>query len=99
MLYRFEEGNPIGICRFKEAVIAFYDMYQLNGDCFDEARISDVNIPFGQILAFVETEEDIQNSDRSRVFICMDDGKEYELVMNPVNTPCTNFYENREGGD
>ena len=71
-------------------------MDQFNGNCFDEARISDANIPLEQILSFVETEEDIQNSNRSRVFVCMDDGKEYELVMNPVNTPCVNFYDNRK---
>ena len=93
MLYRFEEDNPVGVCRFKEAVIAFYDMDQFNGDCFDESRINDVNIPLEQILAFVETEEDIGKLDRSRVFIYMDDGKEYELIMNPINTPCRNFYD------
>jgi hypothetical protein len=93
LLYRFEEGNPVGICKFKEAVIAFYDMDQLNGDCFDESRISDVNIPLEQILAYVETEEDIEKLDRSRVFVYMEDDKKYELVMNPINTSCSNFYD------
>ena len=92
LLYRFEEGNMVGFCRFKEAVIAFYDMGH-KGDCFDESRTDDVDIPLRQLLSYVETEEDIEKNDRSRVFIYMDDGKEYELIMNPINTPCRNFYD------
>lgn len=92
MLYRFEEGNMVGICRFKEAVIAFYDMSH-KGDCFDESRTDDVDIPLRQLLSYVETEEDIEKNDRSRVFVYMDDGKEYELIMSPINTPCSNFYD------
>lgn len=82
----------VGICRFKEAVIAFYDMNH-KGYCFDESRTDDVDIPLRQLLSYVETEEDIEKNDRSRVFIYMDDGKKYELIMSPINTPCRNFYD------
>lgn len=89
MLYRFLKGCVKGVCRVKNIQIAWYDM-ERGGDCFDESR-KDISTPLENILAFVETEEDKNNSDRSRVFVNMDNGDCYELIMRKVKSNCTNF--------
>ena len=93
MWYRFEEGNPKGICRVKQLQIAWYDMKR-NGDCFDE----DFVVPDGieRVIPYVETVEDENNSDHSRVFVHMDNGDVYELKMEKLSKEqlehCNNFY-------
>lgn len=89
MLYRFPKGCVKGICRVKNIQIAWYDMGR-NGDCFDES-FTDVSTSAENVLAFVETEEDKNNSDCSRVFVNMDNGDRYELIMKKVKSNCTNF--------
>ena len=84
MLYRFNKGNPIGICRVKNL-----HMTQ-DGDCFDESFV-DIKAPLQYILSYVETEEDKGKDDRSRVFVNMDNGDVYELVMRKVKSLCGNF--------
>lgn len=91
MLYRFEKGNPKGICRVKGVQIAWYDMEHA-GDCFDEDFTS-ISLPAEHILAYVETEEDKNKKERSRVFVHMDDGDIYELTMKKVDSTCNNFYD------
>lgn len=78
MWYRFEEGNPVGIPRIKQYQVAFYDMTR-DGACFDEYFYSPDEI--NQVMPFVETAEDIYNSDRTKVFVHFDNGDEYELKM------------------
>lgn len=78
MWYRFEEGNPVGIPRIKQYQVAFYDM-TMDGRCFDEHFYSPDEI--NQVMPFVETVEDIYNSDRTKVFVHFDNGDEYELKM------------------
>lgn len=92
MWYRFEEDNPIGICRVKHYQVAWYDM-ERNGDCFDEEFVSPDKI--AQIIPFVETIEDENNSDRSRVFVHFDNGDEYELKLEKIDNEqrCGNFYD------
>lgn len=89
MLYRFNKGNPIGICRVKNLQICWYDMTQ-DGDCFDES-FAGIKAPLQYILSYVETEEDKGKDDRSRVFVNMDNGDVYELVMRKVKSLCGNF--------
>lgn len=91
MWYRFEKDNPIGICRVKNCQVAWYDM-EHNGDCFDEEFVSPDKI--GSIIPFVETIEDENNSDRTRVFVHFDNGETYELKLEKVSAEqyCGNFY-------
>ena len=95
MWYRFEKWNPKGICRVKQFQIAWYDM-ELNGDCFDEDFVAPDGI--NQVIPYVETVEDENNSDRSRVFVHMDNGDIYELKMEKLSKEqlkhCNNFYGN-----
>lgn len=92
MWYRFEKGNPKGICRVKHFQIAWYDM-EHNGHCFDEDFVSPDAI--NRVIPYVETVEDENNCDRSRVFVCMDNGDVYELSMNKLTEEqfkeCSNF--------
>ena len=89
MLYRFDPNNSKGICRVKNIHIAWYDM-EHNGDCFDE-DFENITESIEHILAYVETYEDHNKIDRSRVFINMDDGDTYELIMRKCKSNCTNF--------
>lgn len=89
MLYRFSKDYTKAVCRVKNIQIAWYDM-ERGRDGFDES-FTDVSTPTEQILAFVKTEEDKNNSDRSRVFVNMDNGDRYELIMKKVKSNCTNF--------
>ena len=89
MWYRFEEGNSIGIPRVKYYQIAWYDM-EHNGDCFDE-DFENITESIEHILAYVETKEDHNKIDRSKVFINMDNGDKYELIMRKCESDCTNF--------
>ena len=89
MLYRFNKGNPVGICCVKNLQICWYDMTQ-DGDCFDES-FAGIKAPLEHILSRVETEEDKNNTDHSRVFVNMDNGYVYELIMRKVKSLCGNF--------
>ena len=95
MWYRFEKGNPKGICRVKHFQIAWYDMEQ-NGDCFDEDFVEHDGID--RVIPYVETIEDENKTDRSRVFVHMDNGDVYELKMEKLSKEqfdkCNNFYGN-----
>ena len=95
MWHRFEKNNPKGICRVKQFQIAWYDMQQ-NGDCFDEDFVAPDGID--RVIPYVETVEDENNSDRSRVFVHMDNGDVYELKMEKLSKEqlehCNNFYGN-----
>lgn len=63
-----------------------------DGDCFDE-DFYNINTNIENILSCVETIEDVNNYDRSRVFVNMDNGDTYELIMKKVNKQkCDNFY-------
>ena len=86
MLYRFSKGCVKGICRVKDIQIVWYDMER--GGSYSCKNMS---TPLEHILAFVETEEDKNNSDCSRVFVNMDNGDRYELIMKKVKSNCTNF--------
>ena len=89
MLYRFEPNSFKGICRVKNIQIAWYDM-EHNGDCFDE-DFENITESIKHILAYVETYEDHNKIDRSKVFINMDNGDKYELIMRKCESDCTNF--------
>ena len=88
MWYRFEEDNPIGTPRIKQYQVAWYDMTN-DGVCFDEDFFSPDEID--KVMPFVETVEDADNEDRSKVFVHFDNGDIYELKMEKVN--CAMKYE------
>lgn len=93
MWYRFEKGNPKGICRVKHFQIAWYDMKR-SGRCFDEDFVAPDKID--RVIPYVETVEDESKMDRSRVFVHMDNGDVYELKMEKLSKEqfdkCSNFY-------
>ena len=96
MWYKFEKDNIEGICRVKYFQIGWYDMNR-NGDGFDEKFVSPDGIE--SVISYVETVEDENNQDRSRVFVHMDNGDVYELLMNKLTeeqfAECNNFYGGR----
>lgn len=91
MLYKFTKDCETGTCRVKNIHIAWYDMDR-NGDCFDE-DFEELTPDQEKLLAYVETQEDKNNIDNSRVFINMDNGDCYELIMKKVSSRCSNFYD------
>ena len=101
MWYRFKKGESKGKLRVERVQVAWYDM-ERNGDCFDEDFVlpkdNDTKTleSIGMILPYVETVEDVSNTDRSRVFVHMDNGDVYELKMDKLSKEllekCNNFY-------
>lgn len=101
MWYRFKKGESKGKLRVKRVQVVWYDMEQ-NGDCFDEDFVlqKDNEIKtlesIGTILPYVETVEDENKTDRSRVFVHMDNGDVYELKIEKLSKEefdrCSNFY-------
>lgn len=91
MWYRFEEGNPIGIPKVTQYQVAFYDMDN-DGSCFDELFYPPDAID--KIMPYVETVEDANGSDRTRVFVHFDDGNIYELKLEKIDNryKCPRFY-------
>lgn len=100
MWFKFKKGEPKGKLRVKQVQVAWYDM-ERNGDCFDENWImhngndKETLQSIGMLLPFVETVEDEGNPDRSRVFVHMDNGDVYELIMKKLSKEefekCSNF--------
>ncbi len=100
MLYRFEEDNRflgnkyengVSVCRVQNIQTVFYDMNNY-GCAFDE-DFRDITMDMQKILAYVETEEDKNNTIHSKVFINMDDGDTYELCMKKVDDVSDKFEE------
>ena len=103
--YKFIEGEPLGRLRVDKAQVCWYDMERLNGDCFDEGWIvhKGDNVEtlqrIGKCLTYIELDENENKYDKSRVFIHMDDGSVYELLMKKLSKEewikCDNFYGGR----
>ena len=74
MWYRFEKGNPKGICRVKHFQIAWYDM-ERNGSCFDEDFVA-------VFMDWLET-----NMDKINLDAVMKDPKSVYLPKKYVNDP------------
>jgi uncharacterized membrane protein len=91
MWYKFEEGKLLGTPRIKEYQVAWYDM-ENDGRCFDESFYKPEEID--KIITYVETIEDEDNCDRSRVFVHFNDGEEYELKLVRIENGrrCDKFY-------
>lgn len=91
MWYKFEDDNPIGIPRIKGYQVAWYDMEQ-EQNCFDESFYKPEDID--KVITYVETVEDVNNCDRSRVFVHFDDGDIYELKLEKIEgRRCGKFYD------
>ena len=82
MWYRFEEGNPFGIPRVTKYQVCWYDM-DMDGSCFDESFYATDDIDC--VLPYVETIEDKDSRDRSRVFVHFDNGDMYELKLEKIS--------------
>lgn len=101
MWFRFKKGETKGKLRVKRVQVAWYNMNQ-NGDCFDESWImpeeNEIKTleKIGHILPYIETIEDKNKPDKSRVFVHMDNGDVYELLMKKLSKEefikCSNFY-------
>lgn len=105
MWFRFEKGNTKGKLRVKHVQVAWYDM-ERDGDCFDESFVfpspedeSKTLSNIGMVLPYVETAEDKDKSDRSRVFVRFDNDDVYELKMEKLSKEqiarC-NYFDKRE---
>lgn len=72
---------------------AWYDM-ERGGKCFDESSYSPEKI--NEVINDVETDDSKNHCDRTRVFVHMDNGDVYELLMKKLNEQeqkrCGNFY-------
>lgn len=88
MWYRFEEENPIGTLRVKSHILAWYDE---DDRCFDEKFVpaSDTDIKTLESIAMnltaLQPENEKGTFDKGRLFIQMEDGDEYELVLRRSN--------------
>ena len=78
MWYRAVPGSYKGVLRVVDYHVAFYDMTR-KGSCFDEAFYKPEDIY--NAISFVETVEDEGKDDRTRVFVRMDNGDQYELKL------------------
>lgn len=71
----------------------WYDM-EHNGKCFDESSYLPEKI--NEVINDVETDDDKNHCDRTRVFVDMDNGDVYELLMKKLSEEeqkrCGNFY-------
>lgn len=70
----------------------WYDMKQ-GQNCFDESFYKPEDI--GKVITYVETVEDVNNCDRTRVFAHFDDGDIYELKLKKIEKGrrCSRFYD------
>jgi hypothetical protein len=69
---------------------------QHNGKCFDEDYVHPDGID--RVISYVETIEDEKNIDRSRVFVRMDNGDVYELLMKKLSQKQFDECDNFNGG-
>ena len=114
MWYKFIEGEPRGRLRIDRVQVAWYDMDR-NGDCFDEDWIMhqknkpcflqkqydiDTLHKIGMNIPYIETDINSDKCNKSRVFIHMDDGDVYELLVKKLSRAefkeCNNFYGGRK---
>lgn len=82
MWYRFEEGQVLGVPRIENYQVAWYDM-ERQGSCFDESFYEPNQI--NTVITYVETIEDINHCDRTRVFANFDNGDVYELKLHKLS--------------
>ena len=93
MWWKFKKGEPKGKLRIKRLQVCWYDM-ENDGRCFDESFIEndgdekDLLNKLGLWTTYVDMndESDKNKKDRSRVFVHMDNGEVYELVMNKLSS-------------
>ena len=101
MWFNYSEGEPIGKLNVKKVQTCWYD-WERNGDCFDEDWImpgeydAETLRKIGMNLPYVGT---VEGNGNSRVFIHMNDGCVYELLMKKLSKEqfreCNNFYGGR----
>ena len=86
MWYRFEDSESVGKLDVKHVQVVWYDMDR-GGACFDEDWIlpgetgRETLEKIGRILPYVETGDETNKMDRSRVFITFGNGDQYELML------------------
>lgn len=87
MKYIFKENEIVGEYPVEYYQICWYDMN--DGDCFDESLYSKEIFDPHELLTFVETKENKEDSDRTRVFAKMKNGDIYELKLKKIKHPET----------
>jgi hypothetical protein len=95
MKYIFKNKTTKGEYPISQFHVAWYEME--NGYCFDEMFFDkDTFDPF-ELLTFIETEENENDQDRTRVFVEMKNGSLYEFKLEKIKHPedCNNFYGGR----
>lgn len=92
MWYEFESDGLIGTPRVEEYQVVFYDMEQ-GSNAYDEIFYPPERLD--KVIPFVETIEDKNRTDRSRVFVHFKDGAQYELKLEYIapERKCYKFYE------
>lgn len=102
MKYIFNEKsnfqNQIGKYPIDYFHICWYDM-EKGGDCYDEDDISPTT--FGpSMFTYIDTEDNKDDSDRSRIFVHHINGDIYELCLHKLTeeqwAECSNFYGGRD---
>ena len=98
MWYKFIKGEPRGRLRVKKVQTCWYDL-ETDGDCFDEGWTmpeednAETLKKIGMLLPYV-------GAGCSRVFVHMDDGDVYELLMKKLSDDqfdkCSNFNGGRD---
>lgn len=90
MWHKFKDDKSTGTLRVKHVQVCWYDMDD-DGSCFDESWVTkqdnDTHMleRIGHILPYVETEEDVNKWNRSRVFVHMDNDDVYKLKMQKLS--------------
>ena len=94
MKYIFNNNEIKGQLPIDTIQIAFYDMTR-DGGCFDESFINpnDFNVHY---LTYIDTEENKDDNDRTRIFINMINGKTYELIAKEVDKNKCRFFNCKE---
>lgn len=83
MKYIFKDDKKVGEMPIKEFQLCFYDMKK-DGTCYDENFFppNEFNV---SDLVFVDTEENKNDTDRTRLFMHHINGDIYELKLNKLS--------------
>lgn len=82
MKYIFTPEEIIGTFPIKEFQVCWYDMTH-NGECFDESFYNPEDFLYHD-LTYIDADEDIETTDKSRVFARHINGDMYELRFHKI---------------
>ena len=97
MNYIFKDGNPVGVNPIDYFQMCWYDMNE-GGRCFDESFIETCYFN-SEIIASLDCEDNVHDSDRTRLFMKSKNGDFYEISLHKLTREqwdeCSNFYGGR----